>query len=420
MPTGDVGTEDEGELAAWASSGAMWLTGRPEAGGLGPPEPLIGRLAHLADLISERSGRLGRRVEVDPLAHLCQRAAYHGLSRQGATSCGGATRLLAAADGWVAVTLNRPDDVEAVPAWLEGPVPNNGEVWPALEAAVGGRTVAELVERAGWLGLPVAALPAGPQDGGGSDRSLPVARSTVGSRAAPVSLTDLVVVDLSALWAGPVCTRLLADAGAAVVKVESCDRPDGGRRDGTGFFDRLNHGKASVALDLRSTRGRATLERLLTAADVVVESSRPRALEQLGIYADDVLAAQHGPRLWLSITGYGRCGPARQRVAFGDDAAVAGGLVSRDGSGPCFCADAVADPIAGLVAAAACLDALAGPERGLLDVSMAGAAAWCAGPTRPVPPGLVAAAPRRPPAEAAAAPIGADTDRVLRDLGIGP
>ena len=89
----------------------------------------------------------------------------------------------------------------------------------------------------------------------------------------------------------------------------------------------------------------------------------------------------------MSITGHGRTGAGRDRVAFGDDAAVAGALVVADEAGPCFCADAAADPAAGVAAAAACLDALAVGGRWVLDVAMADVAASLAGPT------LVADAP---------------------------
>ncbi len=81
-------------------------------------------------------------------------------------------------------------------------------------------------------------------------------------------------------------------------------------------------------------------------------------------------------------------------MGFGDDAAVAGGLVCWQDDRPVFCADAVADPVSGLVAAAACLDALATGGRWLVDVGMAGVAAHLAGPTLPVPTGTSAATAR--------------------------
>ena len=133
-------------------------------------------------------------------------------------------------------------------------------------------------------------------------------------------MTAPLVVDLSSLWAGPLCSHLLGLGGARVVKVESTARPDGGRTDDSGFFDLLNHGKASVALDLPSAEGVARLRSLLQAADVVIEGSRPRALRQWGIDAEALLADAAGPRVWVSITGHGRDDAEGVRVAFGDDA----------------------------------------------------------------------------------------------------
>jgi crotonobetainyl-CoA:carnitine CoA-transferase CaiB-like acyl-CoA transferase len=169
------------------------------------------------------------------------------------------------------------------------------------------------------------------------------------------------------LWAGPLCTRLLADRGARVVKVESAGRPDGARAGPNAFFERMHACKEVLTLDLRGPE----LRELLADCDVVVEGSRPRALLQLGIRAEEL-----APRVWLSITGYGR---DSNRVAFGDDAAVAGGLVAFDADGPCFVADAVADPLTGVASAAAVVAALEQGGRWLLDASMAGVAAFVAG-----------------------------------------
>ena len=132
----------------------------------------------------------------------------------------------------------------------------------------------------------------------------------------------------------------------------------------------MHAGKELRTLDLRGPE----LPELVARADVVVEASRPRALRQLGIVAEDVR-----PPVWLSITGHGR---ASNRVAFGDDAAVAGGLVAWDDAGPCFVADAVADPLTGVAAAAAVAEALAAGGRWMIDASMAGVAAWVAGDDR--------------------------------------
>jgi crotonobetainyl-CoA:carnitine CoA-transferase CaiB-like acyl-CoA transferase len=143
--------------------------------------------------------------------------------------------------------------------------------------------------------------------------------------------------------------------GAQVIKVESTARADGMRGAGDGFYDLLNAGKASVALDLVQPSGREQLRRILRSADIVVEASRPRALRQLGIHAEAILEENPG-LTWVSITGHGREPPCADWVAFGDDGAVAGGLsqVLWDATGRAmFCGDAIADPLTGLHAALA-------------------------------------------------------------------
>ena len=209
---------------------------------------------------------------------------------------------------------------------------------------------------------------------------------------------------------------MLNDAGAWVVKVESTTRPDGVRRGPVPFFDLLNAGKRSVALDLRTPAGMRALRALIGGADVVIEASRPRALEQLGIVAHDVLATGR-PRVWASITGHGRAGAGRDRVAFGDDAAVAGGLVAWTDGRPVFCGDAIADPTTGMVGAAAILEALDAGGRWLLDVSMAGVAAHLSGPTVELAGWAGEIAPARARVPSAPGPrIGEHTALVLAEL----
>lgn len=406
------------QVRSWAASGAMALCGGAGTGPLGPPEGMVPALASIGEHLAEHAAALGGRLDVDPLAILGERAAIAGLRPGGQISCGGGTRLVATMDGWVAVTLARPDDVDAVPAWLELPGAPD-DPWAAVAETVRDRRAADLEVRAALLGMPVAALPdalAAPRSSTPLDA---VGRTPVTAPApAPLPLASLRVVDLSALWAGPLCGSLLASAGADVVKVESTERPDGARRGPARFFDLLNAGKRSVALDLRSREGVAALRRLVAGADVVIESSRPRALEQLGVVAADVIARGQ-PRVWASITGHGRSGPGRDRVAFGDDAAVAGGLVCWAGRTPSFCADAVADPVAGLVAAAAVLEALASGGVWLLDIPLAGVAATLAGPTLPVPPDVMQPAPPRARPAAGLGPrLGADTVDLLAEVGV--
>ena len=270
------------------------------------------------------------------------------------------THLLSAKDGWIAVSLARPSDVDSVPAWLGTPDLN----------AVQDQLVADLVAQAELLGMPVAAV--------GEFHGPAIVRHAF-QRIAPTCRTPgtrssrLGVIDLSSLWAGPLCTRMLAEAGAYVVKVESTSRPDGARAGSREFYRRLNGRKTHVALDLSTAAGVEELRDLINNADVVVESSRPRGLEQLGIVASDFLQQDDGLRVWASITGYGR---SSNRVAFGDDAAVAGGLVK---PGPDFVGDAVADPLTGLRAAGAIFEALEGDQPCLLDIAMAGVAREVAG-----------------------------------------
>ena len=168
-----------------------------------------------------------------------------------------------------------------------------------------------------------------------------------------------LVVDLSSLWAGPLCAKLLGESGCRVVKVEAADRPDGARAGNPHFFDWLHSGHQSVVLDFGTRQGSELLRALIARADVIIEASRPRALAALGIEAEQVVATGKG-KIWLSITGYGRKGAAADRVAFGDDAGVAAGLVAWDPTGrPVFCGDAVADPVVGMEAARAVLESRA-------------------------------------------------------------
>ncbi|MBV8967240.1 MAG: CoA transferase, partial [Mycobacteriaceae bacterium] len=223
--------------------------------------------------------------------------------------------------------------------------------------------------------------------------------------ARPRAVTDLLVVDMSSMWAGPLSGRLLAAAGATVVKVETAARPDGTRGGDRRFYDWLNAGKLSFSTSFDSDE----LPRLLRTADVVIEGSRPAALARRGLSAEH-LPARPG-RVWVSISGYGRDHP--DRVAFGDDAAVAGGLVIPGADGPVFCGDAIADPLTGLAATAAVVDALAAGGGVIIDVSMAAIAAAYAKSTGGEVEYCQARVPDLPAHRAHA--LGADNSRV-RDL----
>jgi crotonobetainyl-CoA:carnitine CoA-transferase CaiB-like acyl-CoA transferase len=162
-------------------------------------------------------------------------------------------------------------------------------------------------------------------------------------------------VDLSSLWAGPLCASLFSNLGARVVKVETFQRPDGARNGNSTFYDLLNEGKDSIVLNFANAGEVAALIRLLLSADIVVDSSRPRALHSLGIQAEEIVRRRRG-QTWISITGHGRLEPHGNRAGFGDDCAVEAGLswlMERAYGLPLFCGDAISDPLTGLHAALA-------------------------------------------------------------------
>jgi crotonobetainyl-CoA:carnitine CoA-transferase CaiB-like acyl-CoA transferase len=215
---------------------------------------------------------------------------------------------------------------------------------------------------------------------------------------------DLLVADLSSMWAGPLCGRLLARAGATVVKVESPRRRDGTRAGHPAFFDWINGQKLcyEVDFDLQAEE----LRDLLAASDVVIEGSRPAALARRGLGPDDI--APRAGRIWLQITGYDGCRPG-----FGDDTAVAGGLVGTSAAGPVFCGDAIADPLAGLEATLAVAESVGRGGGELIGVSMAGVAAtYAALPVEASASSTPVSAPSAPPASGPASGPGADNAAV--------
>lgn len=258
----------------------------------------------------------------------------------------GGSRLLPTRDsGWFALSLIRDADRDLMPA-LFGDAAIDGYVWQAIADAVARHDCAELVIRGRDLGLPVASADEVPAS--------PAVELLVegASRARPANHRPLVI-DMSAIWAGPLAGHLLWLAGCEVVKVESLTRPDLIRRDDPATFDLINQGKASVVVDFASAQEKAALVRLIRRADIVIESSRPRALRHLGIDAEALVREVPG-LVWLSVTGHGASGEAAAWTGIGNDCAVAGGL-SRALAAACgeigYVGDAIADPLTGITAA---------------------------------------------------------------------
>jgi hypothetical protein len=349
----------------------MDLTGREN----GPPLFARSCVASCANAALDTFAAVSGSTRFDGLSGaqlLGERAAIAGHRRRGRIAAGGSCRLLRARDNWIAVNLAREEDIALLPAWLE--TDSAEDVWTTIETQLARRDADEMIARGRELGLPLARL-AEIQAGTHWTRI-----ALRGRDREPESNALPLVIDLSSLWAGPLATHLFEQAGARVIKVESKARPDGARRGPIEFYDLLNAGKQSVALDFTSHDDLAVLDQLLRRADIVVEASRPRALRQLGFAAEEFLRTVPG-LTWLSITGYGRDEPTGDRVAFGDDAAVAGGLVAdddRDGT-PVFCGDAIADPLTGLHAALAAYGSWRIGGGRLLDIAMSRVAAHVRG-----------------------------------------
>ena len=348
--------------ALWIGCGAQALT----APSVATPVDVVRHVAGLVRQLDARGAALAQLVGHQGLGLLTERATLLGLPPSGLVSCGGASHLLRAVDGWFAVSLARSDDFRSLPAWLDVDAGADPLVdpWALVESAVRDRTVEDVVETAWLLGLACSAV------GEMADRRA-VLVDRIGP-AQPTLLGDLVVVNLASLWAGPLAADILARLGAQVITVDSSSRPDGARAT-PAFYDRLHDRSTTITLPLASAAGQEQLAELLQRVDVVIEGSRPRALAQMGIDARAVV--ESGPRLWVSIQSHGRSQKFAHRIGYGDDAAAAGGLVGWHSGEPRFLADALADPLAGLSAAAAVVQLVEQGGRWMVDVSLARVAA---------------------------------------------
>jgi crotonobetainyl-CoA:carnitine CoA-transferase CaiB-like acyl-CoA transferase len=181
------------------------------------------------------------------------------------------------------------------------------------------------------------------------------------------------ILDLTHAWAGPFATQLLADYGAEVIKIETCDRPDMLRfstlpidemrpeaYNRGGWFQYLGRNKLSLTLDLKQPQGHDLFKRLVVQSDVVIENFSVGVMRRLGLeYA--VLQAVNPRLIMISMPGYGMMGPYKDFVAFGEMIEPFASLSELTGytdSAPLRLAVAYPDPVAGFHAALATLLAL--------------------------------------------------------------
>ena len=217
-------------------------------------------------------------------------------------------------------------------------------------------------------------------------------------------LSGIRVIDLTRVLAGPLCTMLLGDMGAEVIKIEDPDRGDDTRDwapfvDGwSTYFLGVNRNKKSVVIDLKSDEGTALLADLIRSADVLVENFRPGALARLGFGAGPT--RELNPRLiYCSISGYGATGPRSDLPGY--DMVIQGesGLMDVTGfpeTGPTKVGVAITDCLAAQYAVQGILLALLSRARTgqgqVVDIALLDAAVSILG----LPTGIVAATGRSP------------------------
>ncbi|HVA37239.1 MAG TPA: CaiB/BaiF CoA-transferase family protein [Candidatus Dormibacteraeota bacterium] len=195
-------------------------------------------------------------------------------------------------------------------------------------------------------------------------------RAEAGARRGP--LDGVRVVDLTRVLAGPYATMLLGDLGASVIKVE---HPKGGdttrhsapfKHGQSHYYLAVNRNKKSVAIDVTTPRGRELVLDLCRDADVLVENFRPGTMERIGL-DDDALRSVNPALILCSISGFGRDGPLRDRLAYDIITQAISGVLSTNGEPagpPVRISIPIGDLTGGLLAAIGILAALRGRDRG--------------------------------------------------------
>lgn len=196
------------------------------------------------------------------------------------------------------------------------------------------------------------------------------------------ALSDIKVLDLTRVLAGPYATMLLADLGAEIIKIEQPEKGDDSRAFGpykngeSAYFMSINRNKESITLNLKAPEGKEILKELVKQVDILVENFRPGTMEKLGL-GYDVLKEINPRLIYASSTGYGQTGPYSQRPAYDAVVQAMGGIMSITGQPdgvPTRVGTSIGDITAGLFCAAGILAALHERERSgvgqMVDVAM--------------------------------------------------
>jgi len=188
----------------------------------------------------------------------------------------------------------------------------------------------------------------------------------------PHALEGILVIDFTRVLAGPTCTRMLADAGARVIKIERPVVGDDTRQMGpfvadgsSDYFRFANLGKESIALNLKDPNDLALVKNMIGRADVVVENFRPGVMKKLGL--DPETLVQEHPRLIVcSISGFGQYGPMHQESAYDTVVQALSGIMDATGwpdGSPTRVGTSISDIAAGIFGYAGIVTALVARER---------------------------------------------------------
>lgn len=191
----------------------------------------------------------------------------------------------------------------------------------------------------------------------------------------PTALGDLFVLDLSRILAGPTATQLLGDFGATIIKVENpktggddtrgwgpnfAKNEDGSPSDLSAYFMAANRNKKSIAVDISTDEGQATIHALAARADVIIENYKPDGLVKYGLDHATMLK-KHPSMVYCSISGFGQTGPNRDQPGYDLMAQGYGGIMSITGEPegtPTKVGVGIADVMCGMYATIGILAAL--------------------------------------------------------------